>query len=76
MCSHCHTLAPIWRTLAKEMEGVLRFGAVNCEDEWQLCRNLNIRSYPSLYMYPSVSKFLAHVNEDSVSMYTQISRIF
>lgn len=55
MCSHCHTLAPVWRTLAKEMEGVIRFGAVNCEDEWQLCRSLNIRSYPSLYLYPSVS---------------------
>lgn len=57
MCSHCHTLAPIWRALAKEMEGVLRFGAVNCEDEWQLCRSLAIRSYPSLLMYPSRWKY-------------------
>lgn len=53
MCSHCHDLAPVWRALAKEMEGVIRIGAVNCEDEWQLCRGLNIRSYPSLFIYPN-----------------------
>lgn len=29
-CSHCHDLAPMWREVAKELEGVIRFGAVNC----------------------------------------------
>ncbi|KAH3752172.1 dnaJ homolog subfamily C member 10-like [Dreissena polymorpha] len=56
-CSHCHTLAPTWREVARELEGVIRIGAVNCEDEWQLCRMQGIRSYPSLMMYPIKEKF-------------------
>lgn len=44
-----------WREVAQELEGVIRIGAVNCEDDWQLCRMQGIRSYPTLVMYPSVS---------------------
>ncbi|XP_012257998.2 dnaJ homolog subfamily C member 10-like [Athalia rosae] len=51
MCSHCHHLAPVWRQIAKELEGVVRIGAVNCEDDWHLCRQINIRSYPTLLHY-------------------------
>ncbi|XP_046422638.1 dnaJ homolog subfamily C member 10-like isoform X1 [Neodiprion fabricii] len=51
MCSHCHHLAPVWRQVAKELEGVVRIGAVNCEDDWHLCRQINIRSYPTLLYY-------------------------
>lgn len=50
-CSHCHTLAPIWRKLATELEGVVRIAAVNCFEDWQLCHQLNIRAYPSLRYY-------------------------
>ncbi|KAK7501374.1 hypothetical protein BaRGS_00007499 [Batillaria attramentaria] len=50
-CSHCHELAPTWREMARELEGVIRVGAVNCEDDWHLCRMQGIRSYPSLVIY-------------------------
>ncbi|KAK3083050.1 hypothetical protein FSP39_012593 [Pinctada imbricata] len=56
-CGHCHELAPTWREVARELEGVIRIGAVNCEDDWQLCRMQGIRSYPSLVMYPSKEKY-------------------
>ncbi|XP_059164242.1 dnaJ homolog subfamily C member 10-like [Physella acuta] len=56
-CSHCHDLAPTWREVARELEGVIRIGAVNCEDDWQLCRMQNVHSYPSLYFYPDKEKF-------------------
>ncbi|BFZ21852.1 hypothetical protein BsWGS_24891 [Bradybaena similaris] len=56
-CSHCHDLAPTWREVAKELEGVIRIGAVNCEDDWQLCRMQNIHSYPSLLFYPQREKY-------------------
>ncbi|XP_060064425.1 dnaJ homolog subfamily C member 10-like [Ylistrum balloti] len=56
-CGHCHDLAPHWRELARELEGVIRIGAVNCEDDWQLCRMQGIRSYPSLIMYPAREKY-------------------
>ncbi|KAM9343047.1 dnaJ homolog subfamily C member 10 isoform 2-T2 [Pholidichthys leucotaenia] len=52
-CSHCHQLAPTWREFAKEMDGVIRIGAVNCGDNNHLCRRKGINSYPSLYIYRS-----------------------
>jgi len=57
LCSHCHDLAPEWRELALELEGVVMFGAVNCEEDWQLCRQQNVRSYPSLVFYPSGERY-------------------
>uniref|UniRef100_A0A8C5I3B6 DnaJ homolog subfamily C member 10 n=1 Tax=Gouania willdenowi TaxID=441366 RepID=A0A8C5I3B6_GOUWI len=50
-CSHCHQLAPTWREFAKEMDGVIRIGAVNCGDNNHLCRRKGIKSYPSLLIY-------------------------
>lgn len=50
-CSHCHELAPTWRNFAKEMDGVIRIGAVNCGDNGRLCRSKGISSYPSLYVF-------------------------
>lgn len=50
-CSHCHDLAPTWREMARELQGVIRVGAVNCEDDWQLCRMQNVHSYPTLIIY-------------------------
>ncbi|XP_028393271.1 dnaJ homolog subfamily C member 10-like [Dendronephthya gigantea] len=51
-CSHCHDLAPTWREVAKELEGVVRIGAVNCQEDWSLCNQQGIQSYPSLVFYP------------------------
>ncbi|XP_037095863.1 dnaJ homolog subfamily C member 10 isoform X1 [Syngnathus acus] len=55
-CSHCHQLAPTWREFAKEMEGAIRIGAVNCGDEHGLCRRQGIGSYPSLYIFTAGHK--------------------
>lgn len=56
-CSHCHHLAPNWRKLAQAFEGVIRVGAVNCEEDWQMCRQEGIYSYPSLIIYPQKRKY-------------------
>lgn len=50
-CGHCHDLAPTWRSIAKQLEGVVRIGAVNCQDNFMLCRNQGITGYPSLNIY-------------------------
>ncbi|KAJ8922000.1 hypothetical protein NQ315_008638 [Exocentrus adspersus] len=50
-CHHCHELAPTWRKLARELEGVIRIGAVNCEDDYALCYQLSIEAYPTLLYY-------------------------
>jgi len=43
-----------WRAVARELLGVIRIGAVNCEDDWVLCRQKGIHSYPTLILYPEV----------------------
>lgn len=40
-----------WREFAKEMDGVIRIGAVNCGDNNHLCRRKGISSYPSLFIF-------------------------
>ncbi|XP_060944265.1 dnaJ homolog subfamily C member 10 [Limanda limanda] len=55
-CSHCHELAPTWRAFAKEMDAVIRIGAVNCGDNNHLCRRKGINSYPSLFVFRSGQK--------------------
>ncbi|KAJ3592386.1 hypothetical protein NHX12_007513 [Muraenolepis orangiensis] len=45
-----------WREVAKEMDGVIRIGAVNCGDNGHLCRSKGISSYPSLYVYRAGQK--------------------
>ena len=50
-CGHCHDLAPVWRRVARLLNGIVRIGAVNCQDEFVLCRQQNIHSYPSLKFY-------------------------
>ncbi|XP_015119797.1 dnaJ homolog subfamily C member 10 [Diachasma alloeum] len=77
MCSHCRTLAPSWRKIAKDFEGVIRVGAVNCEDDWSLCRQLGIQSYPTLLFYPRNSQhgigFTARKNYDEISEFIMSS---
>ncbi|XP_076024206.1 dnaJ homolog subfamily C member 10 [Genypterus blacodes] len=55
-CSHCHLLAPTWREFAKDMDGVIRIGAVNCGDNNHLCRRKGVNSYPSLFIYRAGQK--------------------
>ncbi|KAF3843681.1 hypothetical protein F7725_002530 [Dissostichus mawsoni] len=60
-CSHCHELAPT--RFAKEMDGVMRIGAVNCGDNNHLCRSKGINSYPSLYVYKAGQFITTSVTE-------------
>ena len=41
--------------MARELENVIRVGAVNCADERALCRQQGIQAYPTLLFYPEVS---------------------
>jgi DnaJ homolog subfamily C member 10 len=56
-CSHCHDLAPTWRELAKQLEGVVKIGAINCMDDWLLCNEQRIMAFPSLIIYPQRELF-------------------
>jgi protein disulfide-isomerase len=50
-CSHCQHLAPIWSQLAKEMEGQLNVGEVNCEATPRLCKDARVSAYPTIYFF-------------------------
>ncbi|CAD6184800.1 unnamed protein product [Caenorhabditis auriculariae] len=52
-CSHCHELAPTWRKFARDIEGVVRIGAVNCAEDPMLCQSQRVNAYPSLVFYPT-----------------------
>ena len=50
-CSHCQHLAPTWRQMAKEMEGKLNVGEVNCEASPRLCKDARVSAYPTIYFF-------------------------
>ncbi|CAL2027837.1 unnamed protein product [Caenorhabditis brenneri] len=59
-CSHCHQLAPTWRKFAREIEGTIRVGAVNCAEDPQLCQSQRVNAYPSLVFYPTGEFYQGH----------------
>lgn len=65
-CSHCHELAPVWREVARDLEGVIRIGAVNCQDDRMLCNMQGIRGYPSLVMFPPKEKYYGDRTKDAL----------
>ncbi|XP_040574574.1 dnaJ homolog subfamily C member 10 [Lepeophtheirus salmonis] len=50
-CVHCREIAPAWRRLSKKLDGVIRIGAVNCQDSPMLCNSEGIRGFPTLKFY-------------------------
>lgn len=50
-CPHCQHLAPTWSQLAREMQGKLNIGEVNCDDEPRLCRDARVASYPTIHFF-------------------------
>ncbi|KAI9054909.1 hypothetical protein LZ554_002053 [Drepanopeziza brunnea f. sp. 'monogermtubi'] len=50
-CHHCQKMAPTWVQLAKEMEGKLNVGEVNCDIEARLCKDVRVRGYPTILFF-------------------------
>lgn len=50
-CGHCKAMAPNWVQLAKEMEGRLHIGEVNCDVETRLCKDVRLRGYPTILFF-------------------------
>ncbi|KAJ6571983.1 protein disulfide isomerase [Mycena capillaripes] len=51
-CGHCKKLAPIWKQLAKIMQGKVTIAEVNCEAHEKFCKGQGVGGYPSLMYYP------------------------
>ena len=50
-CHHCQALAPSWAQMAKELQGKLNVGEVNCDVEVRLCKDVRVRAYPTLHFF-------------------------
>lgn len=58
-CGHCKQLAPTYEKVAKNLNGLVRVGAVDCdaEDNKALCGKVGVRGYPTLKVYPVEKSF-------------------
>lgn len=60
-CGHCQQIKPVWQQLAEDLKGVIKVGAVNCEQEKALCTMNSANSAclpspgPSLACFPPPS---------------------
>lgn len=50
-CHHCQAMAPSWHAMARDMKGKLNVGEVNCEVERRLCKDVNVKGYPTLIYF-------------------------
>ena len=50
-CHHCRDLAPTWQQTAKELQGNLNVGEVNCDVEVRLCKDVHVRAYPTIHFF-------------------------
>lgn len=50
-CHHCQALKPNWATMARDMQGVLNIGEVNCDVEKRLCKDARVKGYPTLLFF-------------------------
>jgi len=58
-CGHCKQLAPTYEKVAKNLNGLVKVGAVDCDhkDNAALCSKAGVRGYPTLKIYPVEKSF-------------------
>eukprot|EP00296_Roombia_truncata_P007823 JP446276.1.p1 GENE.JP446276.1~~JP446276.1.p1 ORF type:complete len:421 (+),score=171.67 JP446276.1:36-1265(+) len=48
-------LVPEWSKLATDLKGIVRFGAVDCDQETKLCSEYSATTFPALKLFPTGS---------------------
>jgi len=51
-CGHCKHFAPEYARAAKNLHGIVHVGAVNCDDQKQICGAFGIQGFPTVKMFP------------------------
>ncbi|OLN97399.1 Uncharacterized protein C3D6.13c [Colletotrichum chlorophyti] len=55
-CHHCQAMAPNWQQMAKDMQGRLNVGEVNCDVETRLCKDVQLRGYPTILFFKGAER--------------------
>eukprot|EP01130_Rhizamoeba_saxonica_P006444 TRINITY_DN2566_c0_g1_i1.p1 TRINITY_DN2566_c0_g1~~TRINITY_DN2566_c0_g1_i1.p1 ORF type:complete len:386 (+),score=79.28 TRINITY_DN2566_c0_g1_i1:2688-3845(+) len=55
-CGHCKQLAPTWESVAKNLDGVVKVGKVDCTVHQQLCGQYGVKGYPTLKLFSDKGK--------------------
>nr|XP_043627444.1 protein disulfide isomerase-like 2-3 [Erigeron canadensis] len=50
-CGHCKKLAPEWKKAAKNLQGKVKLGHVNCDDEKSLMSRYKVQGFPTILMF-------------------------
>ncbi|KAG5674681.1 hypothetical protein PVAND_004633 [Polypedilum vanderplanki] len=50
-CGHCKSLAPEYKKAAKALKGVVKVGAVDCDQHKELAGQFNIRGFPTIKIF-------------------------
>lgn len=55
-CGHCKNLAPEWEKAAKNLKGIVKVAAVNCDDDKDLCGSFGVQGFPTIKLFPHTLK--------------------
>ncbi|KAI9491047.1 hypothetical protein BDB00DRAFT_834980 [Zychaea mexicana] len=58
-CGHCQRLAPDWKKAAKNLDGLVVLGAINCDEDSNkpLCGQYDIKGFPTIKVFrPELKK--------------------
>lgn len=59
-CGHCKNLAPDYHKAATSLDGIVKFGNVDCDADSNkgLCAQYGIQGFPTLKLFPATKKRL------------------
>jgi protein disulfide-isomerase A6 len=62
-CGHCQQMVSTYEGVAKALDGLVRVGAVNCEQEKALCAMYGANSFPTIKMFRGASSVAMNEQE-------------
>lgn len=51
-CGHCKHFVPEFARAAQNLHGIVRVGAVNCDEEQKLCGSFGVQGFPTVKLFP------------------------
>ncbi|UZJ55833.1 hypothetical protein CBS101457_005153 [Exobasidium rhododendri] len=60
-CGHCKNLAPHFHKAASNLDGIVKFGNIDCDQDSNkgLCAEYGIKGFPTIKLFPATKKRLA-----------------